>query len=154
MKLRIHPLKIAITFAIVALVAAIMIFGACILIFLDWPWDWRQPTIIALWFVSSIVFLYISLTQNYYTIENKCIVHHRFKKELYYYFKDIVYIDHNYAKKHKVIQFVTQRGDIRYITFDSKGLIYETMCKKCKNLLDYETLKENYPNLRSIKKPK
>ena len=46
MKLKISYKKTALTFLFSTLFCGVLIFLVCISIFLDTPWDWRQPVII------------------------------------------------------------------------------------------------------------
>lgn len=117
-------------------------------LFLVPDWDWQQWTVIAVFIISTIFFYVLTIFQNYYILEKKYVLVHRFKKEMYYYFSDVIYIDEKYSKKHKMILFVTNRGDIRYLTFDRKGILYETMLDKCTNLIDEGTLKIRFPNIK------
>lgn len=154
MKIRQNPLRITLTFIGAMLLCGALIFSFLFPIFLDWPWDFRQYIIIFLWLISSVVFYIISILYNFYIIESKCIIVHRFKKVLYYYFNDIVYIDKQYSEKHKMILFVTNKKDVRYLVFDSKKLVYQTMLEKCHNLLTYEQLIAKYGEIKNLRVPK
>lgn len=154
MKIRQNPLRITLTFIGAMLLCSALIFSFLFPIFLDWPWDFRQYIIIFLWLISSVVFYIISILYNFYIIESKCIIVHRFKKVLYYYFNDIIYIDKQYSEKHKMILFVTNKKDVRYLVFDSKKLVYQTMLEKCHNLLTYEQLIAKYGEIKNLRVPK
>lgn len=136
------------TFLIAAVVGAGLIFGSLWWLFLEPGWDWRQWTVIAAFIISTIFFYVLTIFQNYYILEKKYVLVHRFKKEMYYYFSDIIYIDEKYSEKHKMILFVTNRGDIRYMTFDRKGIVYKTMLDKCTNLIDEDSVKIRFPNIK------
>jgi len=148
MKLHLSLFRITWTFFIAAVVGAGIIFGMLFWLFLVPDWDWQQWTVIAVFIISTIFFYVLTIFQNYYILEKKYVLVHRFKKEMYYYFSDVIYIDEKYSKKHKMILFVTNRGDIRYLTFDRKGILYETMLDKCTNLIDEGTLKIRFPNIK------
>ena len=154
MKVYQNPLRMTITFIIASLFCALLIFSFLFPIFLDWPWDFRQYLIIALWLVSSVVFYIISIKFNFYIIESKCIIVQRYKKTMYYYYNDIVYIDEEYSKKHKMVLFVTNKKDVRYMVFDRKQEIYKTLLNKCHNLLTYEQLIAKYGEIKNLRKPK
>lgn len=154
MKYKIPFQKVCTTFLIAAIIGAILLFGATFTIFFDFPWDWRQPAIIVIYVVSTAVFFYLSLTKNYFLLEKDHIAHVRYAKQKLYYFKDVVYIDFDYSEKHKTILFVTQKGNICYIPFDKKGVLYETMVKKAKNLISYEAMQAKYGPIKQIKPPK
>ena len=146
MKLNIAPSRIIVTFLVSMLVLGAALFGLFFNIFLDTPWDFRQPLIIAFWVVSTLIFLILTLTQNYYILEKKYVVVKRFNKELVYYFSDIIYIDEEKSEKKKVIYFFTRQGHSRYLTFDTKGILYKTMVEKCQNRLSKEEFESKYPD--------
>ncbi|MEA5061169.1 MAG: hypothetical protein VB015_01980 [Erysipelotrichaceae bacterium] len=153
MKLRLSLYRMTYTFIIAAIVAAALLFGSLFWLFLDpvltgKAWTWQQWTVIAVFLASTVFFYVFTILQNYYILERKYILVHRFKKEMYYYFSEIVYIDEAYSKKHKMVLFVTNRGDVRYLTFDREGKVYDAMLERCQNLLDFDTLKARYPNIK------
>ncbi|MDY0177652.1 MAG: hypothetical protein GX807_00070 [Erysipelotrichia bacterium] len=149
MKLQLSLFRMTYTFLIAAVLGAALVFGALWWLFLDsGAWDWRQWTVIAVFAASTIFFYILSILQNYYILERKYVLIHRFKKEMIYYFSDVIYIDEKYSKKHKMILFVTNRGDVRYLTFDKKGVLYQAMLERCSNLVDFETLKFRHPNVK------
>ena len=92
--------------------------------------------------------LVISLTRNFYVIEPKYLVVVKGWKEMYYYYKDVVYIDKAQSEKKKVLSFYTNKGHTRYLPFDKNGKIYEAMCNKCHNLLSDEDFHTQYPNVK------
>lgn len=148
MKLRLSLFRMTWTFLIAAVIGAGIIFLMMWDLFINSGWDWRQWTVISAFIVSTIFFYVLTIFQNYYILEKKYVLVHRFKREMFYYFSDVIYIDEKYSKKHKMILFVTNRGDIRYLTFDRKGILYETMLDKCTNLIDKESVKIRFPNIK------
>ena len=42
-----------------------------------------------------------------------------------YYWKDILYIDEEWSRKHKMLLFYMADGKDRYLAFDKEGLIFE-----------------------------
>ncbi len=154
MKVRQSLLRITLTFIAVALFLALLIFSMTFSLFLTWPWVSGCYIIIGLYLASSIVFYILTIKYNYYIIEKKCIIIRKYNKNLYYYFDDIIYIDEEYSKKHKMILFVTNKKDVRYIVFDRKKIVYDTMMNKCKHLLTYEELMAKYGEIKGLRKPK
>jgi hypothetical protein len=57
-------------------------------------------------------------------------------------------IGDTFSEKSKTICFVTNKGHVRYLTFDKEGVLYEMMKAKCSNRLDEETFKTNYPKIK------
>ncbi len=148
MKLKISLLRTTLTFIFASLFLAVMIFVICIMIFLDFPWDYRQPLIIIVWFISSIVFYVITLNSCYYILSKKDLTVVRFKKRIVYTFSDVIYIDEELSKKKKMVCFFTKFGHKRYITFDQENKILPMMLKQCKNLQTKEEFEINYPNVK------
>lgn len=148
MKLKIAAWKTTLTFIFASLFCALMIFLVCILIFLDWPWDYRQPTIIVVWFISSIIFYIITLKSCYYVLSKKDLTVVRFKKRLVYSFSDIIYIDEELSKKKKMICFYTRFNHKRFVTFDKNNVVFPAMLKYCKNRMSKEEFEINYPNVK------
>lgn len=92
--------------------------------------------------------LVLSLTRNFYVIEAKFLVSVKGYKEMYYYYKDVVYIDKAQSEKRRVLCFYTNKGHSRYLPFDKDGKIYEAMCNKCHSLLSEEEFHIKYPNAK------
>ena len=88
MKLKISKVRTIVTFLIASLLLAVILFGICFGIFINWPWDFRQPLIIGLWLFSGVIFLILSLTMNYYVLSKKYVTVKRYSRELIYYFSD------------------------------------------------------------------
>ncbi|MBR0295696.1 MAG: hypothetical protein IJQ67_07375 [Bacilli bacterium] len=148
MKLKISPLRTIVSFLLAFLFLGVALFFMCWTIFFDFPWDFRQPLIIGLWVVSGIVFLILSLTQNYYILSKKYVTVKRYTKELIYYFADVIYIDEEKSTKKKMIHFYTRQGHPRYLNFDRKGILYQTMLEKCENRMSKEEFERTHPDVK------
>ena len=148
MKLKISPLRTIVSFLLAFLFLGVALFFMCWTIFFDFPWDFRQPLIIGLWVVSGIVFLILSLTQNYYILSKKYVTVKRYTKELIYYFADVIYIDEEKSMKKKMIHFYTRQGHPRYLNFDRKGILYQTMLEKCENRMSKEEFERTHPDVK------
>ena len=148
MKLKISPIRTILTFFAAFILLGSVLFAICFNIFLTFPWDFKQPLIIGLFLVSSIFFLVISLTANYYVVNKKYIEVKRLTKKLIYYYSDVIYIDEEKSKKKKMVHFYTRQGHPRYLTFDQKGIIYDTMIERCKNRLSKEDFERLHPDVK------
>lgn len=148
MKLKISYKKTALTFLFSTLFCGVLIFLVCISIFLDTPWDWRQPVIITVWLISAIIFYVWTITSNYYELTKKYVKVIRYKKEYIYYFNEIIYIDVEKSRKRKTITFVTSRGDVKYLNFDQKNILLDALIEGCHNLLEKEELMRKFPNIK------
>ena len=148
MKLPVSRKRTLITFAVADLIFAVLIFLSCFSLFVLQEWGAIQIVIIAIYVVLSTVMLVLSLTRNFYVIESKYLVVVKGYKEMYYHYKDVVYIDKAQSEKKRVLCFYTNKGHTRYLPFDKNGEIYKAMLKKCHNLLDDVQFKAKYPNVK------
>ncbi len=148
MKLKIALSRILVTFLVATLVSAGLLFAICFNFFLTWPWGWQPYVLLGLWIASAIFFLFITIKFNYYELQRKEVIVHRFTKTLVYNFSDIIYIDEERSLKKKTIYFYTRQGHTRYLTFDRKGLLYQAMIEKCKNRISKEEFERLYPNVK------
>ena len=148
MKVPVSRKRTLITFFIADLIFAVLIFLSCFSLFVLQEWGVVQFIIIAIFVIFSVLMLVLSLTRNFYVIESKYLVTVKGTKEMYYHYKDVVYIDKAQSEKKRVLCFYTNKGHVRYLPFDKDGKIYETMCNKCHNLLSEEEFKTQYPNVK------
>ena len=148
MRLPVDRKRTIITFIIADLVFAALLFVSCINLFLFQKWNAIQIAIIAVFVVISVLMLVLSLTRNYYVIESKFLVVVKGKKEMFYHYADVVYIDKQQTEKRKVLCFYTRQGHTRYLPFDKEGKIYTTFLNKCHNLLEYDEFKRRFPNAK------
>ena len=148
MKLPVDRKRTIITFVIADLIFAVLLFLSCIYLFLFQKWGVYQWLIIAVFVVVSVLMLVLSLTRNFYVIESKYLVVVKGRKEMYYYYGDVVYIDKAQSEKRRVLTFYTNKGHSRYLPFDKDGKIYSTMINKCHNLLSEEEFHTKYPNVK------
>ena len=148
MKVPVSRKRTLITFFIADLIFAVLIFLSCFSLFVLQKWGVIQFVVIGIFVVISVVMLVLSLTRNFYVIESKYLVSVKGYKEMYYHYKDVVYIDKKQSEKRRVLCFYTNKGHVRYLPFDKNGKIYEAMCEKCHNLLSDEEFHSKYPNAK------
>ena len=148
MKLPVDRKRTIITFIIADLIFAALLFVSCINLFLFQKWNAIQIAIIVLFVAISVFMLILSLTRNFYVIENKYLVVVKGRKEMYYNYNDVVYIDEEKSERKKTLCFFTRQGHTRYLPFDKEGKIYTTFLNKCHNLLSKEDFEKQYPEIR------
>ena len=148
MKLPVDRKRTLLLFFIADLVLAALIFLSCFNLFVFQNWGALQIFLVSIYLIISIVMLVLSLTRNFYVIEAKFLVSVKGYKEMYYYYKDVVYIDKAQSEKRRVLCFYTNKGHSRYLPFDKDGKIYEAMCNKCHSLLSEEEFHIKYPNAK------
>lgn len=123
-KLRVSALRISIIFTILFLVMdAIFYLSFQRLVF--WPLDVSFFVYTPILLVVSIFFCVFTIKSTYYVIDTKKLTHSKMGVEKEYYWKDILYIDEEWSKKHKMLLFYMADGKDRYLAFDKEGLIYE-----------------------------
>ena len=148
MKLPVDRKRTILTFIIADLAFALLLFLSCFNLFIFQKWNVVQFCIIGLYVVISILMLVLSLTRNFYVIENKYLVVIKGKKELYYNYTDVVYIDREQSEKRHILCFYTRQGHCRYLPFDKNGQIYKAFLNKCHNTLNKEEFVSQYPNVK------
>ena len=148
--MKVYPLlrKTILTLIISIVFLFFLIFLMFLNTFLSWPWDWRQWLILGLWLGSGIILIIVTPLNIYYEVNRKYVVVTKYGKKLTYNYSDVVYIDEEKSEKKKVIHFYTNKGHARYLTFDQKGLLYQTMLANCKNRISKEEFTINYPNVK------
>lgn len=148
--MKLYPAKKNIILAMIGATGfvGVLVFLIFFEIFITWPWDYRQPLIIAVWLISGIIFTFFSLKGTHYLVTKKYIQVTRGRKEYIYYYSEIIYIDEEYSKRKRCICFVTNKGHVRYLNFDKEGIIYDTMINNAKNLISKDEVKEKFPKIK------
>ena len=113
-----------------------------------WPPETSDYIIFGSWVLLTCGYLLVTIKWGYYTITKESLVQRRFTKELYYFYKDVVFIDEEYSIKNKTLRFVMKNGDVRYLISDKKNILLEEMLKRCKNRLEKEDFSIKYPNVK------
>lgn len=146
MKLKPDPIRTFFSYLILGICTS----GAFYLT-LGYPYNPFRPLHIILLTIPTIIalgFVIYALKMNYFSLEKKRIVFHRGKKELFYYYSEIIYIDHDYSRYHKSVRFYTNKGDERFLPLDKDRLVYKRMCEECNHLLSFEDLKKRFPKAK------
>lgn len=97
--------------------------------------------------VISLVFGYLSIAKTYYEVDKNCITHHKMNKEFEYSFKNIVYIDEEWSRKHKQLRFFDKLGNEHYLVFDKEGIIFE-YAMKYSTPMTREEFRRRYPKAK------
>ena len=95
-----------------------------------------------------LVILILSLSTQYYEINKKDVTEYKFGKKFTYFYSDVIYIDIEQSKKGKALTFVTNKGHVKYLTFDKDGKIFEAFLSKCHNLISLEEVKRKFPGIK------
>ena len=148
MKVPVDARRTIITFLVVDLIFAVLLFLSCINLFLFTEWGIYQILVIAIFVIVSVSMLILSLKRNFYVIESKYLVVVKAFKEAYYYYNDVVYIDEEQSERRRVLCFFTNKGHTRYLPYDKDGEIYKAMTKRCRNTISKDEFETKYPNVK------
>ncbi len=147
MKLKIAPLRVVVMWLIVLVAIAGIILLSFTSIFFT-KWGLLQIMITVGYVAIMVMILIFALNGYYYIIEKDRLIVKKFNKELIFPYKNIVYIDEEESIKTKIVTMVTNRGDVIYLNFDKKGILFKTLVEKCKNVTTKEEAKRKYPNAK------
>ena len=155
---KIYPKKSKVILTLIGVMSALALL--CVLAFgsrfnyFNKTWEECQPLfirdmiILAVAVLLTIASSFALTLKNYYVITKEAIVHHRIYDELYYNYKDILYIDEEYTHKKKTLLFYTKKGDQRFLVLDKENKIYDAMKANCKNLISREEFHNKFPKVR------
>ena len=147
MKLKIAPLRVVVMWLIVLVAIAGIILLSFTSIFFT-KWGLLQIMITVGYVAIMVTILIFALNGYYYIIEKDRLIVKKFNKELIFPYKNIVYIDEEESIKTKIVTMVTNKGDVIYLNFDKKGILFKTLVEKCKNVTPKEEAKRKYPNAK------
>lgn len=112
-----------------------------------WPFDisfyFYTPALL----LSSAFFCYISITKTYYIIDKQKIQHFKMGKQYQYKWSEIIYIEEEWSKRHKMLLFYQADGHPKYLAFDKKGVIWEYAIKYS-HLISTEEFRERFPKVK------
>lgn len=147
-KLRPSKKKMILYGIITYIVGAVIIYLAFFNKFMTLPWDAIPIVIIVLYTAIVALFFILALKFYYYVIEKDFFVVRKMNKEIYYDYKDIVYIVEDRKSKNSAITFYLNNGAVRFLTPDKNDVLYETLLRKCHNLLSKEEMMARFPNIK------
>ena len=149
MKVRISLKRLIGPLIAIIFIGGLIIFGLTFYLFIfQFPYDWKQYTIIALYVAGSITLIIAVRFSTSYEVNKTYVTFNKGRTQLIYYYSDVVYIDEEKSEKKKLIHFYTRQGHCRYLYFDEKDLLYKTMLVNCKNRLSKEEFEEKYPQVK------
>ena len=108
----------------------------------------RDMIILAVAIALTVAASIMLSAKNYYVITKDSLVHHRMYDELYYNYKDILYIDEEYTHKKETLLFYTNKGDQRFLVLDKEHKIYDALKSNCKNLISREEFHRKFPKVK------
>ena len=149
MKVRISLKRLIWPLIAMIFVAGLIVFGFTFHFFLfEFPYDWRQYTIIGLYVLASIALILAVKFATSYEITKSSVTFNKGTQKVVYYYGDVVYIDEEKSEKKKMVHFYTRQGHCRYLYFDNQNFLYKTMLTYCKNRLSKEEFEKKYPEVK------
>lgn len=146
MKIIPDPIRTFFTYLAMGLVSAVIFF--LLFGYPYYPFRLIQVPIAITPLIVALIFALVTLRTNYYILERKKIIQHKFHKELVYYYNEIIYVDFEYTKRHHIVRLYTNKGHERFLPMDKKGLLYESMRQHCSNIISFAELKKRFPKAR------
>ena len=145
-KLRVSAPRIIMIFSIL-FVVMVAIFYISFQHNAFWPLETSFFVYTPILFVTSAFFCILSINSTYYVIDKHKLVHTKMGQTKEYYWKDILYVDEEWSKKHKMLLFYMADGKERFLAFDKEGLIFEYALNYGR-LLSYEEFYARFPKTK------
>lgn len=145
-KLRVSALRISLIFAVLFIVM-VAIFYISFQHDNFWPLETSFYIYTPVLFGVSLFFAILSIRSTYYQIDKHKLVHTKMGQVKEYYWKDILYIDEEWSRKHKMLLFYMADGKDRYLAFDKEGLIFE-YALKYSNQISEEEFRARFPKAK------
>ena len=105
-----------------------------------WPFDTGFYIYTPVLFVSSGVFCFIAIHSTFYKVDKHKLTHSKMGQVKEYYWKDILYINEEWSKRHKMLLFYMADGKDHYLAFDKDGIIFEYALKYSRMMSEEEFL--------------
>lgn len=109
------------------------------------PWGAGQIIFTVFIFGSVIIGYILSITSFYYTIEEDYFTVKKFTKVVEYDYKNIEFIDIETSKRKKQVIFYSKVARMRYFLGDKRGVLLDTLIKKCPNTMSVEEFRRAHP---------
>lgn len=140
----VRPLRIIIVF-IVAFLIFEAIFYFTINNFNNGPINTSFFIYTPILVVTTTIFCIVSIKSTYYEIHGDKFVHHKMGKITEFKYKDILYVDEEWSKRHKMVLFYTNNGKSGVLAFDKDAKLYQTILEKAP-LITWEEYKMRFPS--------
>ena len=158
MKLRVEPWRIIWRFLITILVIYALAAGGILLTFIKidsttneiiWlPFSTYHYIIISLLLAIGIGTFIPSLFSYYYVVEDKYFLMKKYGKTFEFTYKNIEFIDIDESKRKKMVIFYAPTCGTKYLLGDKKGVLLDTLIKKCHDIMSVEEFRRAHPEQR------
>lgn len=112
-----------------------------------WPLETSFYIYTPVLFGTSVLFCVLTIRATWYMVDTKKLTHSKMGQIKEYYWKDILFINEEWSKKHKMLLFYMADGKERFLAFDKEGLIFE-YALKYGGLLSEEQFLRRFPNVK------
>lgn len=146
-KLKVPPLKGILIFNAITLLIA---FGAYVGID-QLQFNFTNPAlyiIIGIWVAILVVTIVFFVSHNYYIINADGITQVRFNQRKNFTYRNILYIDEIWTRKHKKLYFLTNEGIEKFLDLDKQQILLDLFLKNCKNLISTEEVFFRFPQVK------
>ena len=158
MKVRPSIWSITWRYLIVAVIVSAAAFGMFFSIFFNInqetgavtlaPWGVSHYLFVIVMGVSLIGIYIFSITTYYYVIDKASFTVKRYGKAVEFDYRNIEFIDEHESRRKRQVIFYSPKGRMRYLIADKKGLLLETLLKKCPKSLSIEEFRRKHPEER------
>lgn len=93
--------------------------------------------------VLAVILCVVSIKNTYYILNDVRVIHVRLGKEVSYEWSHVVYINEEWSKKHKTLDFFLESGKECFLSFDKEGKLYEYALRNSR-LLEQEEFVRRY----------
>lgn len=146
-RLRLNPWRVALIFLGLFLFLEVVFYFTFQGFSHLWPPDNSFYVYTVLLAVTMIVLGSLAAAGTYYVIDRDKITHVSVGRKRVYFFRDILYIDEAWSKRHKMLLFYDTTGHDHYLAFDRKGVLYASVLHLARPV-SREEFKERFPNVK------
>ena len=154
-KLRVSPWRLIWRFLLIMVVIYVVAFVFLFSVFFDVdfehfsitakPWELRQTLFTVGVFIIGVAAFIPSMTSYYYVIDKKYFLMRKYGKTYEFSYDNIEFIDIEKSQKKKMVIFYSKTGKMRFLLGDKKGVLLETLIKKCPNVMNKDEFRIRHP---------
>lgn len=142
-KARVSLKRTSIQFLIAFLVAGTLFFLILLNFFIFTPFGINQIIVITIFVGISILFYILAIFNHYFVVGEPGVIYQKFTRRRVFKYDEIIYINKEKTNCSNNIIFVTKYCQTELtIPKDKSNLVYSTMLKRCKNLINKEEMEK------------
>lgn len=145
--IRPSPLKGIIIFNLVTLFLCFGIYIGIDLLKFD-PTNPALYIIIVIWLAILVVTTIYFTKFNYYIINADGFTQVKFNQKTNFYYRNILFIDEIWTRKHKKIYLLTNEGIEKFFALDKEQVLLDLLLTNCKNVISTEEVFFRFPQVK------